>query len=963
MECKIEIRNRRGIFDPFGSGIKKDIKDLGINGVKKVTQSRVFIISGDISSTDVERITRELLVDPVTEVCLREDLRPKKSSCRVVEIAYNPGVMDPVEESTKKAIKDLGISGIRSVKTEKKYFIDGKITESQFSSICEKLLYNKVIQHVVRPERRDPGAESNDYKFKLATVDILKTGDKKLKKISSDGQLFLSLQEMKEIKKYFKKLHRNPTDCELETIAQTWSEHCAHKTFKGNIDYKEYQTLKSTKAIGNRKIKNLLKNTVMKVTKDLDKSWCVSVFKDNAGIIRFDDKDNICFKVETHNHPSALEPYGGAGTGIGGVIRDILGVGLGAKPIMNTDVFCFGLPDTPQKRVPKGMLHPKRIMKGVVSGVRDYGNRMGIPTANGAVVFNERYIGNPLVYCGTVGIMPKDKSFKSAKTGDYIVVAGGRTGRDGIHGATFSSGELTHESEAISGGAVQIGNPITEKKVTDTLLEARDKDLYNAITDCGAGGFSSAVGEMGEDLGAEVDLEKAPLKYHGLSYTEIWISEAQERMVLSVPENKLDELLNIFRKEDVESVVIGRFTKDKRLRLRYRGNLVCDLDMKFLHKGIPNFKRKARWSRPRFKESKKACPKDLTNSLLKILSTWNVSSKEWVIRQYDHEVQGQSVLKPLVGVGNDGPGDATIIRPKFDSKKGIIVSNGINPRYGFIDPYWMAASCIDEALRQVIAVGGSLKRTALLDNFCWGNTDKPRLLGELVRASFGCYDIAKGYGVPFISGKDSLNNEYSVHGKAISIPPTLLISAISVMDDVSRAISMDFKEPGNLVYIVGMTYNELGGSHYNMIRGALGNNLPKVDTKYGVKLFNKLSRVVTSGLVKSCHDCSEGGLAVALSEMSFSGALGIEVFLKETPSKNCKRDDEILFSESNTRFIVEVRKKDRENFENIMKGVPIGFLGCVSNKKDFKIHGLDGREIIDVEINRLKEAWQRPLRW
>jgi len=708
-----------------------------------------------------------------------------------------------------------------------------------------------------------------------------------------------------------------------------------------------------------------LKNTVMKVTKDLDKSWCVSVFKDNAGIIKFDGEDNICFKVETHNHPSALEPYGGAGTGIGGVIRDILGVGLGARPIMNTDVFCFGLPDTPQDKIPKAILHPKRIMKGVVSGVRDYGNRMGIPTANGAVLFDKGYTGNPLVYCGTLGIMPKDKSSKEAQSGDCVVVIGGKTGRDGIHGATFSSGELTHESGGLSGGAVQIGNPITEKKLTDTLLKARDRNLYNAITDCGAGGLSSAVGEMAKDLGAEVSLEKPPLKYHGLSYTEIWISEAQERMVLSVPEENIAELLEIFKSEDVQAVVIGKFTRDKRLRLRYEGNTVCDLDMKFLHDGIPRFERKAVWSMPRHREFKKDRPWTLAKSLLKILSSWNVSSKEWVIRQYDHEVQGHSVLKPLVGVKNDGPGDAAIIQPKFNSKKGIIVSNGINPRYSSIDPYWMAASCIDEALRQVIAVGGALKRTALLDNFCWGNTDKPDRLGDLVRASFGCYDIAKGYGVPFISGKDSLNNEYSVHGKSISIPPTLLISAISVMDDIRKAISMDFKKAGNLIYVVGMTYDELGGSHYNMINGIIGNNVPRVDAKYGKRVFKRLNSAIEVGIVRACHDCSEGGIGVSLAEMAFSGGLGAEVFLREVPfeAQGPGRNDLILFSESNTRFIVEVKKRDKKKFEAVMRGIPIGLIGCISDRKALKIYGLDCKKVVDADINKLKEAWQRPLRW
>ncbi|MDP2922002.1 MAG: phosphoribosylformylglycinamidine synthase subunit PurL [Candidatus Omnitrophota bacterium] len=955
VEWKIEIRNRKGVFDPLGNGIKKNIKDLDISGVRHVNVSQVFIISGDITESDAKRIAGELLADPITEeYILYHERRSTNNERRIVEIAYNPGVMDPVEESARKAIRDMGIYGVKSLKTERKYIIEGNITDEDFKNICEKLLYNKVIQHVAISHKPKTASLGGGYKFKLVTVDIIGADDKKLMKISKSGQLFLNLREMREIKKYFRKLGKNPTDCELETIAQTWSEHCNHKTFRGIIEYKEEGKT--------RIIDNLLKNTIMKVTNELKKPWCVSVFKDNAGIIRFDEDDNICFKVETHNHPSALEPYGGAGTGIGGVIRDILGVGMAAKPIMNTDVFCFGLPDTPRKKVPKGMLHPKRIMKGVVSGVRDYGNRMGIPTANGAVLFDERYTGNPLVYCGTVGIMPKDKSFKSARKGDLIVAVGGRTGRDGIHGATFSSGELTHESETVSGGAVQIGNPITEKKLTDTLLKARDRNLYTAITDCGAGGFSSAVGEMGQELGAEVDLEKAPLKYQGLSYTEIWISEAQERMILSVPRENLKELMSVFKKEDVEAVVLGCFASNKRLKLRYNGNVVCDLDMGFLHDGVPRFERKAVWSKTIHAEPKKKSANNFTRDLMKILSSWNVASKEWVIRQYDHEVQGQSVLKPLVGIKNDGPGDASVIRPKFSSKKGIIISNGINPRYGLVDPYWMAASSIDEALRQIIAVGGSLNKTALLDNFCWGNTDKPDRLGSLVRASMGCYAIAKAYGVPFISGKDSLNNEYSVHGESIAIPGTLLISAISVMDDVTKAITMDMKEEGNLIYVIGETKDEMGGSHYNLINNSVGNNAPRVDAVKGLKIFKKMSEAAGQGLLRACHDCSEGGIAAALAEMAFSGGFGADIRLKEAPC-DVKRNNVILFSESNTRFIAEVRKENRKKFENHMKGVSMGMIGRVTGKKDLVIYGLNGEKVIDAGIDELKEAWQKPLRW
>ena len=879
--------------------------------------------------------------------------------------------MDPSEESIMKGIKDLGVYSVTSVKSAKKYLLKGRLIESQLKTISEKLLYNKLIQHVVKVSKCQSVKVSKQeigYRFNLITVNLLEAQDKELLKISRDGQLFLNLSEMRQIKKYFKALKHNPTDCELETIAQTWSEHCGHKTFRGRIKYKE-KILNKSKT---RLINNLLKTTIMKVTKELNKPWCVSVFKDNSGVIRFDDKYNVCFKVETHNHPSALEPFGGANTGIGGVIRDPLGTGLGAKPILNTDVFCFGPPDYPFSKLPRGTLHPKRIMKGVVSGVRDYGNKMGIPTVNGAILFHERFVGNPLVYCGTVGIMPKDKSFKQAKTGDLVVLVGGRTGRDGIHGATFSSGELTHESERISSGAVQIGNPIQEKKMVDTILEARDKNLYNAITDCGGGGLSSAVGEMGKDLGARVDLEKVPLKYRGLTYTEIWISEAQERMILSVPKENIDALMDIFNQENVEATVIGEFTDTKRLKLYYQDNLVCDLDMQFLHEGLPKIEKKAEFIQPRYEEPKFSCPKDLTEYLLKLLSHYDVCSKEWVIRQYDHEVQGGSILKPLIGCDNNGPSDAAMVRPVLDSSKGLAVSNGINFRFGFIDPYWMAASCIDEALRQIIAGGGTLKEVAILDNFCWGNPDKPDRLGSLVRAAYGCYDIAKGFGVPFISGKDSLNNEFTVKNKSIAIPGTLLISAIAVIDDVNKAISMYAKQAGNLVYVVGQTYNELGGSHYYDLRGFIGNDVPKVFPKQARLTFNALSKAANLGLIQAMHDSSEGGIAVAAAEMAFSGGLGMEIFLSEVPYKVAKsqeprakspRNDSVLFSESNSRFIVEVDKRKQKDFERILKGVPFGLIGCVNNKKEFKVHGLNGEVCLKTDINKLKQAWQEPLKW
>jgi len=981
MIWRIEIKDKEGIFDAAGSSVARDIEDFGIRGVKDVGVTQVFLIEGKLDRSSVKKICHELLADPVVQDFAFTDnpvpaLQKTKTS-KEVEIAYNPGVMDPVEESTLKGIRDLGIAGVRSVRTARKYQLNGQVSDQQLNIITDKVLANKIIQHVVtaknakgltqRPQNEGAKAATGFShplgrgEFDVVLVDILNVKDKTLKEISNKGQLFLSLEEMRSIQKYFRKLDRNPTDCELETIAQTWSEHCHHKTFRGHIRYQFRENGRKKSKL----IRGLLKSTIMKATKEINKSWCVSVFHDNSGVIEFDDEYNVCFKVETHNHPSALEPFGGANTGIGGVIRDCLGTGLGAKPICNTDVFCFAPPDLPFSKVPKGTLHPKRVMKGVVSGVRDYGNKMGIPTVNGAIVFDERFVANPLVYCGTVGMIPRDKVEKSVKPGDLIVAVGGRTGHDGIHGATFSSGELTHESEVISSGAVQIGHPIQEKKVLDCLLQARDKNLYTCVTDCGAGGFSSAVGEMGKDFGCRVDLEKAPLKYQGLSYTEIWISESQERMVLSAPKSRVEELLKVFASENVEAVVIGEFTETRRLELFFNGCQVCDLDMGFLHDGIPMPTKEAVWTTPKIKDTKFPVSANLTKKLCEVLAHYNVCSKEWVIRQYDHEVQGGSVIKPLVGVKCDGPSDASVIRPRLNSSKGVAVANGINPRFGMIDPFWMAASCIDEAVRQIISVGGRLDKIAILDNFCWGNPDKKDRLGSLVRAAQGCYRAAAGYGVPFISGKDSLYNEYTLrrNGKSLPIPGTLLISALGIVDDVNKAVTMDLKDPGNFLYVLGETKDELGGSVYFETLKALGKNVPQVDFKKGTKIFNALSSAIKQELVAAVHDCSQGGLVAALAEMAFSGELGVEVHLIDVPYKGVKRNDYILFSESNTRFMVEVKRDQQKEFEKFLSGVVYNLIGSVTANNRVTVYGMDNKVCVDGNIHDLKEAWQKTLRW
>lgn len=965
MIWRIEIKDKPGIFDAAGDSVLKDILDCAIHSVKEVKVIQVYLVAGEINEAGAKVIACELLTDPIVQdysIYHEHAKVPREPDCKTIEIAYNPGVMDPVEQSTLKGIADLNVGHASAVRTSKKYLIYGNPSAKELDFITNKVLANKLIQHAVT----DPEAQYNHLtigsshhrRVDLMLVDLIGVDDPALMKISRDGQLYLNLNEMKAIQKHYKKEGRNPTDCELETIAQTWSEHCRHKTFRGNIRLKHVEGGKTK----TRLIKNLLKSTIIKATETLNKSWCVSVFHDNAGVIKFDKDYNVCFKVETHNHPSALEPFGGSNTGVGGVIRDTLGTGLAAKPICNTDIFCFAPPDMSFNQLPPGTLHPKRVMKGVVSGVRDYGNKMGIPTVNGAIVFDKHFVGNPLVFCGNVGLIPKGKEKKSVRKGDLVVVVGGRTGRDGIHGATFSSGELTDESETVSSGAVQIGNPIEEKKVCDALLQAREEGLYSAITDCGAGGLSSAVGEMGEKLGARVSLEKVPLKYQGLRYTEIWISESQERMVMSVSKDKINRLLEVFNGENVEAAVIGEFTGTGRLELFYDGCQVCDLDMSFLHNGVPNITKDALYKQVKPSPENFSCAKDLTPALKKLLGHYNICSKEAVVRRYDHEVQGTSVIKPFVGIAFDGPSDAAVLRPRLGSDKGIAVSNGINVRYGMLDPYWMAASCIDEAIRQIISVGGDLKQIALLDNFCWGNPDKPDRLGGLVRAAEGCYTAAVEFGTPFISGKDSLYNEYTERGQSIAIPGTILISAIGIIEDVNRCVTMDLKKPGNVLYIVGETYDELGGSIYAELNGTLGEHVPKVSFAKAVQAFNSLSKAIGQGLAASVHDCSEGGIGVAVTEMAFSGGLGVAIDLSCVPFKGKRRrDDVVLFSESNSRLIVEVEPKNQKKFETMMAKSICARIGLVESAQEVLIKGLDGTICAHADTHALKEIWKQPL--
>jgi len=970
MLWEVDIHARPGQPDNRAGAVTAVAAQADFPKSLTVTSARGFLLQGELSEAQIQHIAGELLLDPVVEQSVCGPVGGDRFGVadtpagQLVCVILKPGVMDPVAQSAQQAIAEFGIP-VEAVRTLSKYWIDG-VGQDDVRRLADHVLANDAIEQVIfGPLAVDRLQLGSEYRFQRREIELSGLDDEGLMQLSRGGQLYLQLAEMQTIQAYYQRLGRPPSDVELETLAQTWSEHCSHKTLAGRIAYRDEQ--------GERHFENMLRETIFAATEKIrrrlgEADWCVSVFEDNAGIVRFDERFDAVFKVETHNHPSAIEPYGGANTGIGGVIRDPLGTGLGAKPVCNTDVFCFAPPDTPAHSLPAGVLHPRRVIEGVVAGVRDYGNRMGIPTINGAVYFDRRYLGNPLVYCGNAGILPRDKTRGEPRDGDHIVVLGGRTGRDGIHGATFSSAELTSESESVSGGAVQIGNAITEKMLVDVILAARDRGLYHAITDCGAGGLSSAVGEMGEQLGAAVHLDRVPLKYEGLSYTEIWISEAQERMVLAVPEAHWSELHELCAAEGVEATSIGRFQASGRLELFYQGQQVADLAMEFLHDGRPPVVRQATYQRAPVVAQRLPHGSDFNETLVRILGSLNVASKHWIIRQYDHEVQGGSAIKPLVGVA-DGPGDAAVVRPVLDSRRGLVIACGMNPRYGDFDTYHMAASAIDEAVRNCVAVGADPQRIAILDNFCWGDCEKPETLGSLVRAAIACHDTALAFGTPFISGKDSLNNEFRYVDKqgatqTIAVPPSLLISAMGQVADVGRCVTMDLKQAGNRLYQVGITKNEMGGSHFALVHQCEGGAVPQVDAEAARETFAAVHRAVDASLVRACHDLSEGGLAVAAAEMAFAGGLGAVVDLDSVPaSDDVAEPGQLLFSESNSRFLCEVPVAAAAEFEATLADVPHAKIGEVRADARLQITGAGGRLWVDADIDSLRDAWRKPLDW
>ena len=961
---RIEVTTRNSHYpDVEGAGVLAEINDLGIDSVDEVRVMKVYKLEG-LDDAEVERVTELLLVEKLWQEyevtrSLDHDI---KGSQRVVEIARKPGVMDTEIESIMKAVRDMGIMNLQMAGTGKKYIFEGDLSDEELELITNKILMNKIVDRVItEPE---VSLMIKGTRAETETISIREMDDVQLMQLSKD-KLWLNLDEMHKIQDYYLQEDKDPTDVEIETLAQTWSEHCCHKTFTADL-------------VINGKKKPTLMSRIKAATKKVNRDWCLSVFTDNAGVIDFNEQYAICGKAETHNSPSAIEPYGGAMTGSGGVFRDIVACGLGAKVLVSTDMFCFAPPNLDSKLVPPGCLHPRRLLKEVVRGVKDYGNRMGIPTNNGSVHFHEDWRAKPTVIVGSYGIMPKKYvKKKKLRPDDVIISVGGKTGRDGIHGATFSSGSMTDRTGTVSSSAVQIGNPIEEKRMFDAILVCRDRDLLRFVQDCGGGGYSSAIGEVAEELGAVVYLDQVPLKYPGLASWEIWISESQERMILIVDPDKVMEVEQIMADYNVEATVLGKLTGDKRLRLYYEDQLEADLDVDFLHHGRPQIEKYGTYKENKATEPSLKKPKNYLRLMKSVLESWDICSKEAIVRQYDHEVQGTSVLKPFVGKFKDAPNDAVVIAPwegitkdGSDPKRrntpwrvrtGMAVAHGMIPVYNKIDPYWGSAAAIDEAVRNLVAVGVDPDKIALLDNFIWPTPDEESL-GDLDRSVDACYETAVSFKMPFVSGKDSLSSTYKASdGTVIKIPPTLCISAFAPVKDIYKTITADLKQPGNYLFVVGVTKKELGGSAYYGLHKELGNSVPKHDSIEALRLYKTLHKAIKQRLVVAAHDCSEGGLGVAVAEMCF-GEWGAEIALDKMPisGKDIERADFRLFSESNSRLVVEVMKSKVSQFKQLMQKISYGQLGKVARKPNLVVR-YQNKLLFDVKTQELKKSWKRPM--
>lgn len=954
----------------------------------------------------------------------------------VAEVRFLPGVTDNLGKSATDALHLLdGFARAEKVRvySGKDVYFYGDISRAEIERVAFELVGNQVIEEIkVKSWAEFLGQERfleqtvPEVKLSgdLVNNEVLLDGDDRaLEKLSKERCWALSVAEILAIRAYYQRedvqakradlgLPKNPTEVEMEVLAQTWSEHCKHKIFAAEIDYKESNDVSGPEEyyprLGAFTVNSVFKSYIRKATADVKEArkldWLVSVFTDNAGIVRFDPKVDLCIKVETHNSPSALDPYGGALTGIVGVNRDILGCGMGARPIANTDVFCFAEPTWPaagdDKELPQGLKHPRRIFDGVHLGVEDGGNKSGIPTVNGAIVFHRNYAGKPLVFCGTIGVLPQKLNdgtlshMKGQKPGDLVVMAGGKIGKDGIHGATFSSMELTDGAPAT---VVQIGDPITQKRLGDFLLEARDLGLFTSVTDNGAGGLSSSVGEMATLTGgATIDLAKAPLKYQGLMPFEIVVSESQERMTFSVAKKNWEAFQSLAKRRGVEVSNLGEFSDDGYFCIKHGDRIVGLLELDFLHDGLPPMVLKAEWQGPKedtvfgrpevrepITEAEMSSRAFFERALYRLLARWNIRSKESWVRRYDHEVQAATVVKPFVGVKQDGPGDSGVLwmAPHGgDEKGGVAISCGLQPKLSSFDTYLSAQHALDEAVRNAVAVGADPDQIAVVDNFCWPdplpserNPDATHKLAQLVRANHGLYDLALAYGTPFVSGKDSMKNDFigkSRFGKdvKISVPPTVLVTAMAKVHDVAKTVTSDFKSAGDKIFLLGKNFRNLGGSEllmeFSLPTKSISPTPPVVQAETQMQLYRKIHKMIQAGLLNSCHDCSDGGFLVALVESALGGDLGLRA---DTSDFSTELKDfggtftEFLFHETPGRFVVSVAPDKLAEFHKAMDGEKVIPFGEVTKEDVVRVtrHGL---VLIDAPIRDIRKAWKGDAR-
>ncbi len=932
----------RGGPDTRGEDILAEIKRLGVTTITDVKTVRVYRLEG-LSADDARRFANALLAEDVNQShTLNAPLSHGAAYWHQVEVAYKPGVMNPEAASIMKAARDLGFAGLVAVDSSTEYAFMGSPSSADLRLVLDRLLVNKTVERVVTEPPTtlvisgEPGT--------ITIVPIRSLDDDGLMELSRD-KLFLNLEEMRVIQTHFREMGRDPTDAELETIALTWSEHCGHKTFKAKliVDGREKEPL------------------ITRIKKGVEKfpAGALSAFEDNSGVAEFYDGLAVCGKVETHNSPSAIEPYGGAATGSGGVFRDIMGTGQGAKVIASTDMFCFAPPDLDPAELPPGCLHPHYLLRRVVAGVRDYGNRMGIPTANGSVHFHKDFRAKPTVIVGSYGVIPVKQCQKGKpEVDDRVIVLGGRTGRDGIHGATFASGEMTERTISVNASAVQIGNAIEEKRMFDAILACRDAGFIRAITDCGAGGFSSAIGEMGSEIGVKVELERAPLKYTGLAPWEIWLSESQERMILAVAPENVTHVLLVCSDLNVEATELGEFTGDRRLVVTYEGAAVCDLDMQFLHHGLPQRVLTASWRPSTPRASRPDLPVDWQAVCRAVLRHPNICSKEPIVRQYDHSVQGTNALPPFSGDrGQNGPNDALALAPVLGKPYGLVISHGLNPILMRIDPYWGAVWAATEAMANLVAVGGNPEEAWLIDNFIWPMPDEESL-GALDRAVDACVDVMDAFKVPFISGKDSLSSTYRAKdGTVIKIPPVLCVSAFGRIPDVGTTVSSDFKEVGSTIMLVGrLSPWAMGGSVYYDVRGLVDCEIPQVDLKEVARRFKKVHQFINSGSILSCHDISEGGLLAALAEMCFGGNVGADIELLRLGDGYA---DALLFNEMAGCFLVEVPRQ--EELPILNAGIYAVEIGHTVQERTINVSDRF-QPLFSADVASLKGAWQAPMK-